>query len=294
MITVPSSFRAMPRWWHDAAGRDWLDDLPVRVAARCSAWGLAVDGEPAHGSNALIVPVRRGDERLALRLAPPGDDVAEGVRALRVWAGRGTVLLVDDDEADGAMLLERLDGARSLADEPLDAAIEVLAGLTGTLAVPAPEDAPTTAGIAAGLAESFPREWATLGEPVPAQHVEVATALAAERAAAPTSSLAVDGDLHHAQVLAGTRAPWLVVDPVLWRGDREADLARVLWTRLDELPTEAAVVGAFDRFVRVADVPRDRARAWVVLRATSYLLWGLAHGLTEDPVRCRRLLDVFA
>ncbi|MFD6177957.1 MULTISPECIES: hypothetical protein [unclassified Isoptericola] len=95
-------------------------------------------------------------------------------------------------------------------------------------------------------------------------------------------------------MLAGTHAPWLVVDPVMWRGEPEADLGRVLWTRLDELPTEAAVVAAFDRFVRVADVPRDRARAWVVLRATSYLLWGLARGLTEDPVRCRRLLDGFA
>ncbi|MFE5338955.1 aminoglycoside phosphotransferase family protein [Isoptericola sp. NPDC056578] len=241
MITVPPSFRAVPRWWHDDAGRDWLDDLPARVAARCAAWGLAVDGAPTHGSNALVVPVRRGDERLALRLAPPADDVATEVRALRVWAGRGTVLLVDADEGEGATLLERLDGGRSLADEPLDAAIEVLAGLTRTLAVPAP-----------------------------------------------------DGDLHHAQVLAGTRAPWLVVDPVLWRGDPEADLARVLWTRLDELPTEAAVVVAFDAFVRAAGVPRERARAWVVLRATSYLLWGLTHGLTEDPVRCRRLLDVFA
>lgn len=294
MITVPSSFRAMPRWWHDDAGRGWLDDLPARVAARCAAWGLAVDGEVAHGSNALVVPVRRGQERLALRLTPPGDDVAAEVRALRAWAGRGTVLLVHADEAEGATLLERLDGGRSLADEPLDLATEVLAELTRTLAVSAPDDAPSTAAIAAGMAESFPREWAALGEPMPARQLDVATALAAERAAAPTSSLAVDGDLHHAQVLAGTRVPWLVVDPVLWRGDREADLARVLWTRLDELPTEAAVVGTFDRFVRAADVPRDRARAWVVLRATSYLLWGLAHGLTEDPVRCRRLLDVFA
>ncbi|SKC36859.1 aminoglycoside phosphotransferase family protein [Krasilnikoviella flava] len=293
MITVPPSFRAMPRWWHDDAGRGWLDVLPGGVAARCAAWGLVVDGEPAHGSNALVVPVRRGDERLALRLAPPGDDVAGEVRALRVWAGRGTVLLVDADEGEGATLLERLDGGRSLADEPLDVAVEVLAGLTRTLAVPAPDDVPSTAAIAAGMAESFPREWAELGEPLPSRQLDVALDLAAERGAAPTSSLAVDGDLHHDQVLAGMRAPWLVVDPVLWRGDPEADLARVLWTRLDELPSERDVVAAFDAFVRASGVPRDRARAWVVLRATSYLLWGLAHGLTEDPVRCRRLLDVF-
>jgi streptomycin 6-kinase len=32
----------------------------------------------------------------------------------------------------------------------------------------------------------------------------------------------------------------------------------------------------------------------VVARSASYLLWGLAHGLTEDPPRCRRLLNLFA
>lgn len=293
MTTVPPTFRAMPRWWHDDTGRAWLDGLPGRVAACCAAWGLEVDGEPAHGSNALVVPVRRGGEGLALRLAAPGDDVAAEVRALRVWAGRGTVLLLDADVAAGATLLERLDPARSLESEPLEAAIEVLGGLTRTLAVPVPDDVRSTAEVAAGMAESFPHDWAALGEPVPRRRLEVALALAAERAAAPASHRAVDGDLHHGQVLAGTRAPWLVVDPVLRRGDPEADVARVLWTRLDELGSETAVVGAFDAFVRAAGVPRDRARAWVVLRATSYLLWGLARGLTEDPVRCRRLLDVF-
>lgn len=49
----------MPRWWHDDAGRSWLDELPARVADRCAAWGLDLDGRPWHGSNALVVPVRR-------------------------------------------------------------------------------------------------------------------------------------------------------------------------------------------------------------------------------------------
>ena len=30
MITVPESFRRMPRWWSDTAGREWLDSLPER------------------------------------------------------------------------------------------------------------------------------------------------------------------------------------------------------------------------------------------------------------------------
>ena len=95
-------------------------------------------------------------------------------------------------------------------------------------------------------------------------------------------------------MLAAARAPWLVVDPVLLRGDREYDLGRVLWSRLDEVPSDAEVRELFDLFVGIAGVPADRAREWVVVRSMSYLLWGLRHGLTEDPPRCRRLLEIFA
>ena len=105
---------------------------------------------------------------------------------------------------------------------------------------------------------------------------------------------AVDGDLHFDQVLAGSRAPWLVVDPVLLRGDPEYDLGRILWSRLDAVPDDAGIRRLFTLFVGIADVPADRAREWVVIRCASYLFWGLSQGLTEDPPRCRRLLDVFA
>ena len=113
------------------------------------------------------------------------------------------------------------------------------------------------------------------------------------RASASLVATAVDGDLHFGQVLAGTREPWLVVDPVLLRGDPEYDLGRILWSRIEEARDDAELRTLFDLFVAHADVPADRARAWVVIRSASYLVWGLAHGLTEDPPKCRRLLDLF-
>jgi streptomycin 6-kinase len=90
-------------------------------------------------------------------------------------------------------------------------------------------------------------------------------------------------------VLRGHREEWLCVDPELLRGDIEYDLARVLWTRMDDMPDEAAIVGHFDTVVGEAGLARDRARGWVVFRTIDYWLWGLRIGLTEDPLRCRRL-----
>lgn len=293
VITIPDSFRRMPRWWADADGRAWLEELPALVARQCSRWDLDCDGAPMHGSNALVVPVRRGAEPFVLRLAPPGDDVATEAAALRVWDGRGTVRLFAVDRDARAMLLERLDGSRSLTSTPLPEAVDVIAELVGELAVAAPSWAPPTTAIAAGQAADLAAEWAARDRPTPRRQLDTAIALAAERAEAPALRTAADGDLHCGQVLPARDGRWVVVDPVLLRGDPEYDFARVLWDRLDEVADDAAVVGLFDRFVSATGVPRDRARSWVVLRSMSYLLWGLAHGLTRDPPKCRRLLDIF-
>lgn len=280
MIEVPAEFLAMPRWWQE--GAEWLAGLPRAVERQCSAWGLAVTGEVAFGSNAIVVPVGAD---LVLRMNPPGPEVGEQVRALRWWDGRGMVLLYDADLDAGAMLLERL--STPLTTKPVAEAVAVLGQLMRRLAVPAPEDAPSTAVIVADRSAELEREWERLGRPfdvgILREALDVAPALTET-----TSELAVNGDLHSDQVLAGTREDWLTVDPVLLRGDIEYDLGRVLWTRLDEMTD---IVAHFDIAVREAGLDRDRARDWVVYRTVDYWLWGLSVGLTEDPVRCARLLS---
>ncbi|AXK46556.1 aminoglycoside phosphotransferase family protein [Brachybacterium saurashtrense] len=227
MITVPASFREMPRWWHDADGRTWLDRLPALAAAHAARWILTLDGPPRHGSNALVVPARQRAQAAVLRLAPPGDDLSTEAAALRHWAGHGVVELLEVDADSGAMLLARLDAERSLhALPPLEAAA-VLGRIARDLAIPAPRDARSTRDIAAEEADGFASRWSALGEPVPPRLLEAATAAAQRLAARDPGDLSVDGDLHHGQVLAGGRRDWTVVDPVLLRGDREYDLGRV-------------------------------------------------------------------
>lgn len=294
MVAVPQSFLAMPRWWHDEPGRAWLTQLPELVATKCAAWQLEVDGDVTHGTNALVVPVRRLNEPAVLRLAPPGDDVATETAALSHWGGRGVVQLLDVDLDARASLLERLNPAQSLRDVPIIEAVAILGGLTRLLAIPAPASVPSTAQIARDSAASFVADWEAVGAPTSRGVVEAAVARASWLAEQPSGGESVDGDLHFEQVLAGRRHPWTVVDPVLFRGDREYDVGRVLWSRLDELPEDRHVFRAFDAFVDAAHVPADRARAWVVARSMSYLVWGLARGLTWDPPKCIRLLGLFS
>lgn len=288
-IAVPRSFREMPRWWHEHDGVAWLDRLPALVAEQCRRWALTIDGPALHGSNALVVPVLRGEtEAAALRLSPPTDDLGDPVAALRHWDGRGVVRLLEVDDAAGALLLERLDHTRTLGSVPAHEAVATLGSLARTLAVPAPPTAPSTAEVAARSPQELTAAWERCGEPTPRAVLDDVVAAAVDLATSTDMTLSVDGDLHSEQVLA-SHDGWRVVDPVLLRGDVEHDLGRVLWTRLDELD-DAGVATAFAAFVAAAGVPTERARAWVLVRSMSYLLWGLERGLTEDPPRCRRLL----
>ena len=107
------------------------------------------------------------------------------------------------------------------------------------------------------------------------------------------SQLAVNGDLHSAQILRGDREPWLTVDPVLMRGDIAFDLGRILWTRIDEMSDANEIIRHFEAVVSAAGIGRDHGRDWVVFRTIDYWLWGLSADLTEDPERCRRLMLAF-
>ncbi len=280
----------MPRWWHD--GTRWLDSLPGLVERQMDLWDLRGDGDVMHGSNALVDPVRRGDRPLALRMTPPNVAVAAEVEALRFWNGRGTVQLFSADIDAGATLLERLDGSASTRALSLDHAIPIVARLMRRLAVPAPPHVRSTADVAQERVDNFEPAWLTLGQPFPRRVLDAALERAGELTTT-TSTAAVNGDLHFEQVLAAEREPWLCVDPVLLRGDIEYDVARVLWSRLDEMTDDIEVRRHFDTLVDEAGLEPYRALRWMVFRTVDYWIWGLERGLTEDPRRCARLIGVF-
>jgi streptomycin 6-kinase len=289
-VAVPQSFRDMPRWW--AEGPGWLDALPRLAQTYCSRWQLTVTGELAHGSNAAVIPVVRAGHPFVLRLTPPGPEVADQVAALRFWNGRGTVELIDADVAGGAMLLERLAVGGSVRDLPVAEAVPVLGAMMRRLAIPAPAHVPSTADVVAARLPVLPVEWERCGRPFPEDTLRQALA-AGGRLSRTGSELAVNGDLHSDQVLRGERERWLTVDPVLMRGDIAYDLGRILWTRVDEMSDADEITRHFESAVDAAGIDPGHGRDWIVYRTVDYWLWGLTAGLTEDPQRCRRLLQPF-
>jgi streptomycin 6-kinase len=294
-ISVPEPFAVDTLTREGEAARPWLARLPGLVGDLCARWGLRVSGDPMHGYLALVVPVRRGGARYALKVSWLDHETVNEAAALALWNGGGAVRLLDADRAAGALLLEWLDPRRRLKEADLGVAVPVAGRLLRRLAVPVPAEwpGPPVPGLrqwALDLAAELPGRWRATGRPFPVRHldaaVDVATALAPR-----AGGLLANRDMHYENVLAGERESWLVIDPKVMRGDAEFGLAPLLWRRLDEAGGPAGLQRRFDALVDEAGLDTELARGWTLLRAVDYQLWGLNLGLTEDPALCVTVVE---
>ncbi|WP_020580402.1 aminoglycoside phosphotransferase family protein [Actinopolymorpha alba] len=293
MIVVPQVFAETRIGRNGGPGRAWVEALPGLAERFCDRWGLEVTGPALHGDVNLVLPVRRGGEACVLKLCWPEHNIAGEASALRAWNGRGAVRLLEESVDEGGLLLERLDSGRSLRDLPLLTAAGIAGALIRQLAVPAPAGLLLLVDIAGEFADSAHHQQESLGAPLPARWVDLAVGLAVDLAA-DAGTWAVHADLHYGNVLAARRAPWLVIDPKAVAGDPEYSVPELMWTRLDEAEDATGVRTLLATLVDAGGLDAARARAWTIVRAVDYWLWGLGAGLTEDPVRCRRLLDTLA
>lgn len=238
------------------------------------------------------MPVLADGEPAALKISWQNDATRTESLALDHWRGRGTVLLLATDLDSDAMLLERLDPERTLAETPIFQAASAAGNLIRQMAVPAAAGIVTLAEHVARIAESLPGRWRKLGRPFSRCQLERAVDLA--RGLPRTTAngpLMVNYDLWDGNILAGQRQPWLAIDPMAVSGVLEFGIGQLLWRRVDEMAGRPDL----DHFIGIvtdeAGLDAELTRLWSIVRVIDYWLWGLSMGLTEDPRRCARLLD---
>ncbi|MEV4240214.1 MULTISPECIES: aminoglycoside phosphotransferase family protein [unclassified Nocardia] len=278
MIVVPEFFADRLAEMEPAA-RVWLDGLPELAARYAQRWELRFEGAPMHGYGGLVLPALRADgSRVVLKLGHLTPETRDEPVALTAWAGNGAVRLLDSDAEYGALLLERLDPARSLDFEPIDDAVRIISVLLRRLAIPAPPGlSRDLRSEAERLVEELPKDWQRLGAPFPRKMLDAAVEVCAQLGPS-ADRLLVNEDLHFENVLGGGREPWLVIDPQPLAGDLEFTTLSLLWNRR----TESALDDRFAAVVDIAGLDPDRARAWTLVRAVQNWLWFVEDEDTED------------
>ncbi|MFE7130352.1 aminoglycoside phosphotransferase family protein [Streptomyces sp. NPDC057638] len=279
VIEIPEEFTDVQRRYGGEAGRAFLAELPRRAERFLRRWELRPAGAPMHGWGALVLPVVRADgTRAALKLQRIDDENAGEGDGLRAWDGDGAARLLARDEETNTLLLEWLDGGRSLNDVPgVREALPVLAGLMARLtARTAPPGLRRLGDLTARLLTAAPTVIAT--HPDADERGLLKDCAAAVREVADESGDALlHWDLHYGNVLAAGREPWLAIDPKPLAGDPGFELFPALMNRFDPAGTD----WRFDLMTEVLALDRDRARAWTLARILQNGLWHIAD---EEPL----------
>ncbi|MEV7928964.1 MULTISPECIES: aminoglycoside phosphotransferase family protein [unclassified Kitasatospora] len=294
-VEVPPGLAASLEQSLGPDGRAWVARLPALADELLDHWELRLDGPPAHGIHALVLPVRRADGTPAALKLQPVDEETEGEPvALRAWGGRGAVRLLGHEPASGSMLLERLDPGRSLLDVADDReALHVLAGLLGELTERQVEvpDLRRLADLADDLLARAPAAAAALADPAERRLLADCAAALREARTEPGDRL-LHWDLHYGNVLAppesGGRAPWLAIDPKPLVGHPGFELLPALRNRWADVLATGDVARAlrwrFDVLVEALELDREAALAWTLARVLQNAVWAAEDGESAlDP-----------
>ena len=264
------------------AGAAWLERLPALIADCERRWRIKV-GPPFPGLWInWVAPANCADGTPAvLKLSFPEDkEFRTEAEALRLFEGRGAVRLLRLDLERGAMLLERCEPGVPLGSVEDDAqATSIAADVMKRLWRPVPHDHsfPSVSDWAQGLARLRRRFGGGTG-PLPARLVEEAEAHFDELLASQAEPVLLHGDLHHGNILAARRRPWLAIDPKGVVGEPAYEVGALLHNPVEllEVPRPG---GVLERRVEVLTeelgLEHARVRGWGVAQAVLAAYWSL-------------------
>ncbi|HEY2578195.1 MAG TPA: aminoglycoside phosphotransferase family protein [Streptosporangiaceae bacterium] len=259
----------------DGEQRAWSAELPAIAEELAGRWSLRL-GQPFQpgGQTAWVAPARsKAGDRLVLKLAWTHEEALHEAEGLRAWNGNGTVLLYASCTVGRAtaMLLEACEPGTLLSERlPPAEQDAVLAGLLRRLWIEPPPDGPfrPLTVMCESWAAEFEQEYATAAgrgegrlDPGLARAGIELFRMLPETA---DQDVLLSTDLHHGNVVAATREPWLAIDPTPYRGDPAFDPLQHMLNFPDRL---AAGPGRFtDQMAGLLDLDRKRLRHWLFAR----------------------------
>lgn len=299
-LELPEAFRRQIITTFAPHGAGWLKELPDLLEWSAERWGLQIG--PTFGGlsfNYVAEASLPDGTPVVLKLGVPREELDTEIDALRLYDGQGACRLLDADAERGALLLERLlpgDTLLSLAD---DAATVVAAEVMAKLwhAPPPGHRFPSVADWAAGLAELRPHFGGSCG-PFPEWLVDRAEGLFRELLPSQGPTVVLHGDLHHYNILAATRAPWLAIDPKGVIGEPAYEVGALLRNPLSlpEWPDLAHTLARrVDQLCEILALDRQRVLGWASAQAVLSAWWMYEDdGPEAELMRWVRVAEVLA
>jgi streptomycin 6-kinase len=280
-LNLPLDFQQRVRGVHGAAGEAWLRRLPALLDKAASRWSLRLSPPFEPLSYNYVAPAIDADGReVVLKAGVPHRLLRNEIAALRHYDGRGAVRLLAADPEAGLLLLERLrpgaplDRAGLQEEDATAAAAQVMRQLWRP--PPPVHEFPTIEDWGAGFGRLRARFSGGTG-PLPPRLVEQAEQIYGELCASAAPAVLLHGDLHHANILAAERAPWLALDPQGVLGEPAYETGALL---RNPFPAILSTPGARSILARRANLlaellgfDRRRVAEWAFAQAVLSAWW---------------------
>ncbi|UJF31694.1 aminoglycoside phosphotransferase family protein [Paenibacillus hexagrammi] len=266
----PEAFRRTILGVYKEQGRQWLDGFPQLIKKIEETHKLHVLG-PYPLSYHFVAPVIMGNgTKAVIKLAVSGREMASEAAVLMNGEGIGMVKLIEHDAALGMMIMEKLEPGHTLAGISDDEnAVRIAASVMSRI----------WKKPSSGHSFQFVTDWfqgygklrsrfhGGTGS-ISTRMVELAERRFSELVRNPRNIYLLHGDLHHGNILAAEREPWLAIDPKGVLGEREYEVIPYL---MNHVPEERAIEATKRRVELFAEL--------LQLDASRILLWAYCHAV---------------
>ncbi len=285
-MRLPELFRQTIKSVHGEQGENWLEGFDKLVRYCEEKWGLRIVRSYELTFN-YVAAVRLDDgTEAALKLCVPNKESRSEEQALRWYDGRGAVRVIASEPDRGILLMESVKPGYTLHtiqddEEAMLAAAQVMRRLWRP--APAGNHAfPSVAGWTEGLQRLRSRFDGGTG-PLPERIVKLAENTFEELLRTAGQPLLLHGDLHHGNLLAGEREPWIAIDPKGVIGEAEYEVCALL---TNNLPADNQIDILRNRVSVLAsalDLDRARILKWAMSFGVLSAFWCVEDGV-GDPM----------
>jgi streptomycin 6-kinase len=299
MFVIPDEFARTRIANEGKGGERWISELPGILAACEARWNITIGAPFANLSYNFVAPATRADGGLAVvKACIPRGEYLQQSEALRLFDGRGMAALLAYDDANEVMLLEAAQPGTLLASiEDDELATSIVASVMRQFwcPVPAAHPFPTVSDWGRGFSRLRDQYDGDSG-PFPPRLLEEAETLFAELDASMDAPVLLHGDLHHDNILASQRLPWLAIDPKGLVGEPAYELGALLRNplpRLLQMSHPARILARrIDQLAEEVGLDRKRIRDWGLAQAVLSAWWNVEdEGLIgSEAILCAELL----
>jgi streptomycin 6-kinase len=237
MIALPEDKRKAIVTEFGDHGQRWVDKYPHLISTCAKRWKLTLLGIASAGLPINVIHYAKTDlgQSVVLKVGVPHPEQKTELLALRCYAGRHAVKVIDWDDVSGAFLMERIHPGAKLRDsEDLSTRSKIKIKLIAELPILLKSAAglPT---IEQWLGQAFHkfRESPSSSEEFLSFIVLAETAFAKIKTRYPETYL-LHGDLHHENILRDHKLDWIAIDPKGVIGPKIMECGRFLQNFIED------------------------------------------------------------